>query len=105
MVYLIVIELTEREKQIARQLAQQTYEKYGAREGHYRNLLSSHLVGRMGEIAALEFFGSNNLNPVAKFHDPQFDNECDIVTRAGRCEVKTWSYDYWETYGRCVDVS
>ena len=52
---MIVIELTEREKQIAHQLAELTYEKFGSKTGHYRNLLSSHLVGRMGEIAALEF--------------------------------------------------
>ena len=101
-VNLIVIELLPIEIARARQLAELTHAKYADRPGHYRNLLSSHLVGRIGEIAALEYLARRRLDPVPYFHQLDMDSSCDIDTAAGRCEVKTWSWEHWESWGRAI---
>jgi len=99
------LQLSPEAKDLASLLAAQTYAKYKNVQGHYRNLANSHLVGKLGEIAAFIWFRDNDLNPTFNAATPGLDAICDIETDAGRCEVKTWSEHHWENLGRSVAVS
>jgi len=88
--------------------AQKTFEKYENNAGaHYPNSLSSHLIGRLGEHAAAQFF--KRLDPHNEVQEtclnPYLDQEADLVTAYGRVEVKTWMDNTWSKYGGSVAVS
>jgi hypothetical protein len=97
--------LNPESKQAAYLLAEKTFNRYRNNPGHYRNTVSSHLVGHLGEFAAFIWLRDNGFEPVAAFSDLTKDKEADILTNVGRVEVKTWSERYWEKWGRCVSVS
>lgn len=99
------LELSQEARDLAAFLADGTFERYKHVAGHYRNLANSHLVGKLGEVAAFLWFRDNGLNPVFNALVPGLDKQCDIDTDAGRCEVKTWSSHTWDEWGRCVSVS
>ena len=92
-------------KQLATLLAEKTFERYRNNFGHYRNTEKSHLVGHLGEFAAFIWLRDNGFSPFPTFFDSTKDRECDIPTNVGRIEVKTWSDQNWEKWGRCVTVS
>lgn len=92
-------------KQAASILAEATFQKYAKVRGHYRNTASSHLVGHLGEFAAFIWLRDYGFEPVAHFLDSTKDKECDIGSNAGRIEIKTWSAQYWDDFGRCISVS
>jgi hypothetical protein len=94
--------LSSETKQAASILAKITFEKYRNNFGHYRNTANSHLVGHLGEFAAFIWLKDNGFNPSPTFLDSSKDRECDIQTNVARIEVKTWSEQYWEKWGRCV---
>ena len=88
--------------------AQRTFEKYANNAGaHYPNSLSSHLIGRLGEHAAAQFF--KRLDPHSPVEEtclnPYLDQEADLVTLYGRIEVKTWMDNTWSRYGGNIAVS
>ena len=88
--------------------AQRTHEKYQNNSGaHYPNRLSSHLVGRLGEHAAAQFF--TRLDPHHPVEEtclnPYLDQEADLITSQGRIEVKTWMDNTWGQYGGNIAVS
>lgn len=85
-------------------LAEASFQKYSKVFGHYRNTSNSHLVGRLGEFATYIHLDKKNLDPVPHFLDINKDRECDIGSKVGRIEVKTWSIQHWEQWGRCVSV-
>ena len=91
-------------KQAALELSERTLAKYSNVRGHYSNTKSSHLVGHLGEFAAFIWLRDNGFEPVPRFLDPD-DKECDIHTRIGRIEVKTWRDRFWDDLGRCVSVT
>ena len=86
-------------------LAEVSFQKYSKIFGHYRNTANSHLVGRLGEFAAYIYLEKKRLKPVPHFLDLTKDKECDIDSKVGRIEVKTWSAQHWDDWGRCVSVS
>jgi hypothetical protein len=88
-------------KNVALSLAEMTFGDFKSSRGHYFNNPKSHLVGRLGEFAAFHWFADNGF-------EPRFCTErthCDIYTTAGRCEVKTWSDQHWDSLGRSVSVT
>jgi len=86
-------------------LAEASFQKYSKVFGHYRNTANSHLVGRLGEFATYTHLRNQGLNPVPHFLDVNKDRECDIGSKVGRIEVKTWKAEFWDELGRCVSVS
>jgi len=86
-------------------LAEVSFQKYSKVFGHYRNTTNSHLVGRLGEFAAYLHLQESKLDPKPHFLDINKDRDCDIETKVGRIEVKTWKAEFWVDWGRCVSVS
>jgi hypothetical protein len=96
------IPLTEEDLAIAEQLSEQTYQKYKNFNGHYRNLRSSHSIGRYGELAAYKYFKQLDMNTNPHFLDVEQDSLCDITADNIRWDVKTWNSKYWQVWGRAV---
>ena len=84
--------------------------RYGDNRGYYANKLRTHLVGRLGEIAAEAWLSRclKGYRLVPAFRDLSRDKDCDIELRVShrvaRVEVKTWSEQHWPELGRCVAV-
>ena len=97
--------LNSETKQAALLLAEASFQKYSKVFGHYRNTANSHLVGRLGEFAAYLHLDMNKLEPIPHFLDISKDRECDIDSKVGRIEVKTWTAVHWQDWGRCVSVN
>lgn len=86
----------------------ETYNLFKNNEGFYRNLLSSHIIGKYGEVAVDRFL-RNKLPPdvgvTPYFKDAKLLQLCDIGLHGEkdlRIEVKTWRFEYWNSWGRCV---
>lgn len=85
-----------------------THHEFVDRTGFYRNLLSSHVIGKFGERAAeawleREVVGRGSI--VSHFRDWAELRRCDIeITEPAslRIEVKTWNANFWARWGRCV---
>ena len=86
-------------------LAEASFQKYSKVFGHYRNTANSHLVGRLGEFATYTHLKNQGLNPIPNFLELNKIQNCDIDSRVGRIEVKTWKAEFWDDWGRCVSVS
>jgi len=97
--------LDDAEIETSKFLAQKSFAKWQDVQGHYRNSINSHLVGRYGEVGAERYFLNNGLPVQPNFYN--FDNDalCDIDTPLGRCEVKTWTFDFWQDWGRAISYS
>ena len=93
--------LSKDHKNIALSLAEMTSTAFANQRGHYFNNPRSHLVGRLGEFAAFHWFKDHHFAPQLSSQN----RECDIYTKAGRCEVKTWSRKHWADLGRSVSVT
>lgn len=102
---MISLYLSADHREYAENLAQDTFEKYQNVQGHYRNLLSSHVIGRYGEMGAYVFFNHRQIECYPYFSNIEYDALCDINTKLGRCEVKTWNPDFWNDWGRAVSVA
>jgi len=91
--------------------ADESLARWTSSPGHYRNQLTSHLVGRLGEIAAEQFLLSHGVQVQAHFRFLEREGLCDIelVHASGaspvRLDVKTWSEAFWPDLGRCVAVN
>lgn len=92
-------------KTLATLLADNSFAKYQNVRGHYRNSYSSHLVGKIGELAAFIWLRDEGFNPQLNVIDPKADKLCDIETDIGRVEVKTWKAKHWDDLGRAITVS
>lgn len=99
------IYLSPDHREYAENLAQDTFEKYQNVKGHYRNLISSHVIGRYGEMGAYQFFVNRQIDAYPYFSNIEYDGLCDINTKLGRCEVKTWNPDFWDDWGRAISVA
>jgi len=62
-------------------------------------------VGRLGKVAAEQFFKSQGLDVLAHFRFPECKAMCDIEVASVRFDVKTWSAAFWADLGRCVAVN
>lgn len=96
------IELTEDDRLLAEELSEKTYQKYKNYNGHYRNLRSSHSIGRYGEIAAHKYFKQLGMQCNPHYLDETEDQLCDITADDVRWDVKTWNTKYWQVWGRAV---
>ena len=85
--------------------ADESIARWGSAPGHYRNQWTSHLVGRLGEVAAEQCFSNRGLAVLAHFRFPEREAMCDIEIAATRFDVKTWSAAFWNDLGRCVAVN
>ena len=91
--------------------ADESMARWASSPGHYRNQWTSHLVGRLGEIAAEQFLLSHGVQVQAHFRFPERESLCDIeLLPVGReppvrLDVKTWSEAFWPDLGRCVAVN
>ena len=89
----------------ANELADGTYQKYKDHPGHYRNLLSSHIIGKLGEMAAYKYFKQNHKDVTPHFLYEEQDQLCDITVDGIRWDIKTWNTKYWAFWGRAVSVN
>jgi hypothetical protein len=101
----LALYLSPDHREYAESLARDTFEKYRNVKGHYRNLLSSHTIGRYGEMGAYQYFVNRRIDAYPYFANEEYDALCDISTKIGRCEVKTWNADFWSDWGRAVSVA
>lgn len=88
----------------ARELADASYRQFANSRGYYRNTPNSHVVGKIGEIAAENWLKSANLPVRSLFDDPNQLQSADLEIADIRLEVKTWTNDYWTDWGRCIAV-
>jgi hypothetical protein len=104
----MLVHLDAREVADARALAEATHAKWKTTQGHYRNLSRSHLVGKVGEVAAEKWASQNCVLLEARFRDFEREGDADLLLgqriRTLRVDVKTWSSEYWGQWGRCVAV-
>lgn len=104
---MIVMDLTPTDIGLAVRLADASYQRFAQHNGHYRNMRSSHLVGKLGEVAVDKYFSSLQPRRIVQSHyrDPDMEALCDLTFGQTRIEVKTWSAEYWAEWGRCVAVA
>lgn len=98
------VSLTAEDVADARVLAERTYEVFRTTRGYYRNTPSSHLIGKLGEIATEAFLEGKGLAVEPKFRDAGMEAraDIDILDPLVRVEVKTWDAMWWSFWGRCV---
>ena len=99
-----VVTITEEQFEEAYRLAEATIKVFSGLSGHYNNNLSSHLRGKVGEIAVSEVLGDLGIKSDACWRDLSLLSAADIHSSAFRADVKTWSSRYWVGMGRCVAV-
>lgn len=88
----------------ALELSRASLERFASVRGYYRNTSNSHLVGKLGELAAESWFRELGHEVVSLFRDPSLEADADIIFKEFRVEVKTWSAQYWARWGRCVAI-
>ena len=96
------ISLTETDRLLAEELAQQTHQRYKDTPGFYRNLKSSHMIGRYGEIGAHKYFQHLGFECEPHYLNTDEDGLCDITADSTRWDIKTWNTKYWQVWGRAV---
>lgn len=111
----MTITLTTQEKSDAIALTEKSLAEFAKYHGHYPNKTGTHVVGKLGEIAA-ERWLKERIKNQPKTIMPFFRDEavlsswgdCDIVAKNEesnkhlKIEVKTWRKVFWQKYGRCV---
>jgi hypothetical protein len=88
----------------ARGLADASYAKFAAFPGHYRNTPQSHIIGKIGEIAAESWLKADLLPVSSLFDDPALMQAADLEVAGIRIEVKAWNHNWWAPWGRCIAV-
>jgi hypothetical protein len=83
-------------------LAEATYERWKSAPGYYRNTLSSHRKGKLGEVAADLWACDIGLRVEPWYRDPAKERNADLRLNLQRFDVKTWDVTTWESMGRCV---
>lgn len=85
--------------------AEVTYARYRNTPKHYGGTLLAHIVGRVGELSAEQWFRTKALAVEAHWRNPKLDHLADLGVAGCRVEVKTWAARFWKQYGRCVAVN
>lgn len=88
----------------ATELAETSYNQFADSRGYYRNTHNSHIVGKIGEVAAESWLKSAHLPVRSLFDEPNQIQSADIAIADIRIEVKTWRNEYWANWGRCIAV-
>jgi len=99
-----VVTIDEEQFAEAYELAEATMEVFASRPGHYTNSFSSHLRGKVGEIAVTHVLGEFGISCDPLWRDLSLLSSADVHTPSFRADVKSWSSRYWEDLGRCVAV-
>ncbi|CAB4547498.1 unannotated protein [freshwater metagenome] len=86
-------------------LAEKTLSRYGSKKGYYRNLQTSHLLGRAGEYAVALLLENLGESIDRLFEDSENDASADIIWREKKLDVKTWNENFWDLWGRCISVN
>lgn len=97
-----LLTLTDDQIAEATALAEATYERWKSAPGYYRNTLSSHRKGKLGEVAVDAWASANGLRVEAWYRDPTQERNADVRLNLQRFDVKTWDVSTWEAMGRCV---
>ncbi len=103
------ITLSRQQVEEAHQLACRSVARWAGVRGHYNNRLRSHVIGRIGEIAAATWLQDVGLTLTRHYLDPTAERLCDIeVNQADsgvvRIEFKTWAAQYWPDLRRCIAI-
>lgn len=93
-----LITLTPDEVDDAVALAEDTYERWKNAPGYYRNTLSSHRKGKLGEVATDAWAFSNGLRVEAWYRDPAQERSADLRLNLQRYDVKTWDVTTWRPW-------
>jgi hypothetical protein len=101
----VTFELSAEETELARTLAEATYQRHRSSSGSYRNLPRSHLVGKLGEMGVEKWLRSESFSPDAAYRDPERERDPDLVVDARGIAVKSWRPDTWPDWGRCITPS
>ncbi|AUS02689.1 hypothetical protein NVP2275O_108 [Vibrio phage 2.275.O._10N.286.54.E11] len=109
----ILYQVQQADIDLATKLAEESYNKYSKlvikkKSPYHQNNPKSHLVGKIGEVAAGNAFmelkqmlgWTYTIDQV--YLDPARDSSCDIVINNVRIEIKTWRPSDWSKYGACV---
>ena len=93
----------------ATQMGVESFLRFKGHPGYYENTLNSHIVGKIGELACAQWAENLGIHCDQAFRDLNRKNEADLIlnvgdTRIVRVEVKTWSSNWWQTFGRCIAV-
>jgi len=99
-----IVTITDEQFAEAYELAEATMQVFSGLKGHYNNNLSSHLRGKVGEIAVSEVLYDLGIPSDPCWRDLSLLSAADIHAPKFRADVKTWSSRYWEGMGRCVAV-
>lgn len=106
---MVVITLNQDAIRWAVSAADESIARWISAPGHYRNQWTSHLVGRLGEVAAEQFLTKRSVPLQAHFRFPEREALCDIEIasdkKSTRLDVKTWSATFWPDLGRCVAMN
>lgn len=89
----------------AQRLAEMSLQRFTGVQGFYRNTSNSHLVGKLGELLIERILTSAGWKVDSVFREVTREKECDLIAGEIRLEVKTWNFDYWEPWGRCIAVT
>lgn len=103
----ISVHIDEAAYREAESLARRTYQIFRNTQGHYPNTINSHLRGKIGEMACMQWLINQGVACHAAFKDVAQMECADIIVEGEsetRVEVKTWKQKYWDEMGRCVAV-
>ena len=105
--------VTDADRNMAHTLAMESFNLYSkkitqSKSPYNQNNFKSHLVGKIGEVAAGNAFTElksmlgweYTLDCV--YMDAKRDSSCDLIINGLRIEVKTWRPIDWTTYGACI---
>lgn len=101
---MVQVQFTSKDREDCLSLAAQTHSRYAPKRGYYRNLLSSHVLGRAGEFAVAHLTSLTNESVERLFLNLENDAQADIALGNLRLDVKTWNDKYWQDWGRCISV-
>lgn len=108
----ILYQVTEADRRLAKALAEESCNKYSKiiddKSPYHQNNLRSHIVGKIGEVAAGNMFlemkqllqWSYDIEQV--YLDSNRDSSCDIIINNLKIEIKTWRPCDWEQFGACI---
>lgn len=100
----IVVRLTREQVLEAHQLATETlaaWQRTG-RAGHYPNKIETHFKGKLGELGVEQWSKDAGIWVESPFRDAARQRAHDVTVVDHHLEVKTWDFDGWEAWGRCI---
>lgn len=91
--------------EVALEEARKSFLRHQQTQGHYKNTPRTHAVGKLGELAADQWFRFQGFEVVSNWLDPNKEYLADLVVEGVTIEVKTWSLHFWAEFGRGIAVA